>query len=55
MRKLSEDLAREQKRTKVFEEKQQSFNRRMSWAAILLVGAAVIVPFCTLLIEQTIG
>lgn len=52
MRKLSEDLASERRRSAAREDIQQGFNRRMSWAALLLAGAAVIVPFGILLIEQ---
>lgn len=36
------------------ERHQQAFNRRMSWTAAVLAGAAVVVPFAILWIEQTI-
>lgn len=52
MRKLSEELAAERRVSAAREDIQQGFNRRMSWAAILLAGAAVTVPFIVLLIEQ---
>lgn len=55
MRKLSEDLASERRRSVAREDIQQGFNRRMSWAALLLAGAAVIVPFGILLIEQAMS
>ncbi|MFL4478581.1 hypothetical protein ACIPUB_09945 [Paeniglutamicibacter sp. ORCA_105] len=53
MRTLSEDLASERRRSAAREDIQQRFNKRMSWAAVLLAGAAVVVPFAILLIEQT--
>lgn len=55
MRKLSEELASERRRSAAREDIQQGFNRRMSWAALLLAGAAVIVPFSILWIEQAIS
>lgn len=54
MRKLSEDLASEQRRSKYFEEKQQTFNRRMSWAALLLAGGAIVVPFIVLYLDKVL-
>jgi hypothetical protein len=36
------------------ESEQQKFNRRMSWTAIILAGAAVVVPFVILGIEQSL-
>ena len=52
MHKLCEDLASERRRSAAREDIQQGFNRRMSWAALLLAGAAVVAPFGILLIEQ---
>lgn len=54
MHQLSEDLASERRRSKWHEEQQAKFNKRMSWAALLLAGAAVVVPFITLWIEQAL-
>lgn len=36
------------------QEAQNTFNKRMSWVALLLATAAVVVPFLILLIEQSI-
>lgn len=55
LRRLSEELATERRVSAAREDIQQGFNRRMSWAAILLAGAAVIVPFIVLLIEQVLS
>lgn len=52
LKRLSEELGDERRDNAEREAKQQGFNRRMSWAALLLAGAAVIVPFGILLIEQ---
>lgn len=55
MRRLSEELAAERRVSAAREDIQQGFNRRMSWAAILLAGAAVIVPLIVLLSEQVLS
>jgi CHASE3 domain sensor protein len=36
------------------EAEQQKFNRRMSWTAIILASAAIVVPFLILWIEQSL-
>lgn len=53
MRQLNEDwLASGDAQAR--EDMQQSFNKSMSWAELLLAGAAVIVPFGILLIKQAL-
>lgn len=54
MRKLSEDLAGERRRSAAREDIQQGFNRGMTVLASILAGAAVVVPFVILLIEQAL-
>lgn len=54
MRKLSEDLATEQRASAEREEKQQRFNKRMTAIASVLAGAAVVIPFVILWIEQAL-
>ena len=51
IRTLSEELAEERRAAAGHEAMQQIFNRRMSWAALLLAGAAVVVPFAVILLQ----
>lgn len=52
MRQLSEDLAGERRDSAEREGRQQTFNKRMTILASVLAGAAVVVPFGILWIEQ---
>jgi hypothetical protein len=54
MQKLWESQAAEASANAQREAEQQKFNRSMTWVAIILAGAAVVVPFIILWIEQTL-
>lgn len=54
MRQLSEDLAGERRRSAAREDRQQAFNKGMTILASVLAGAAVIIPFGILWIEQAL-
>lgn len=55
MKELWEAQAAETAANAERERHQQAFNRRMSWTAAVLAGAAVVVPFAILWIEQSLG
>jgi len=55
LRQLGQAQATEAKANAKREERQQTFNRRMSWAAVLLAGAAVVVPFVVLFLDKTLS
>lgn len=55
MQKLWESQAAEASANAQREAEQQKFNRSMTWVAIILAGAAVLVPFIILWIEQALA
>jgi regulator of protease activity HflC (stomatin/prohibitin superfamily) len=54
LRQLGETQAAEAKVNAEREAQQQTFNRRMSWAAVLLAGAAIVVPFVVLFLDKVL-
>ena len=55
VQKLWESQAAESAANAHREAEQQKFNRNMTWVAIILAGASVLVPFVILWIEQTLA
>jgi hypothetical protein len=55
LQKLWEAQAAESAANAWREAAQQKFNRRMAWAAVLLAGAAVVVPFVILWLDKALS